>query len=258
MNESLCQDLLDLLDEERCRSGNPSKEEDVVREISPDGDECTIAYSHSTEHQIDAVISREVSEARLRRYRLEWKAYSHDKPGTLRDRLAAAGFEPAPAEQVLYLPISQSALSRFDNQAIEIRKVRRPEELEAVAQISRDIGRKHVESEQRRLAAMLERSPRAMSIYVAYWEGDPVACGRVYFPEQSEFAELAGGRTKTAFRQRGYYTALIGARMREALQRRRRYLRVDALPTSEPILMKRGFQYLTSTQPFVFDSTAAA
>lgn len=229
-----------------------------MREISPEGDECTITYSQSTEQEIDTVIHREILYSRERQYRLEWKTYSHDTPGILRDRLAVAGFKPEPPEQVLYLPISQYTLSRFDNRQFEIRKVRISDELEGVARISRDIGRKNVDSERRRLVALLEKSPRAMSVYVAYWKEEPVACGRIHFPERSDFAELAGGRTKKAFRRCGYYTALIGVRMREALERNRRFLRVEALPTSAPILVKRGFKYLTTTQPFVFEGPVAA
>jgi hypothetical protein len=41
--------------------------------------------------------------------------------------------------------------------------------------------------------------------------------------------------------------------MKEALERNRKYLLVDALPTSEPVLRKRGFQRLTDTQSFVYD-----
>ena len=56
----------------------------------------------------------------------------------------------------------------------------------------------------------------------------------------SEFAGIYGGNTKPEQRNRGIYTALVAARLREALVRNRRYLIVDALPTSEPILRNEG------------------
>jgi hypothetical protein len=43
-----------------------------------------------------------------------------------------------------------------------------------------------------------------MSIHVAYSEGEPVACGRLYLPPRSAFGELAGGRTKSSHRNRGF------------------------------------------------------
>jgi predicted GNAT family acetyltransferase len=62
---------------------------------------------------------------------------------------------------------------------------------------------------------------------------------------------LAGGRTSPAYRRRGLFTAVVGARLREAAARGRTHVFVDALPTSEPILLRRGFEFVALTQPFV-------
>jgi hypothetical protein len=59
-----------------------------------------------------------------------------------------------------------------------------------VAAISREIGRTNVEEEQGRLALALRDTPDQMSVHVAYIDGEPVACGRIYFKENSDFAEL--------------------------------------------------------------------
>ncbi len=37
------------------------------------------------------------------------------------------------------------------------------------------------------------------------------------------------------------------------MARNRTHAFVDALPTSEPILLKRGFQFVTHTQPFMYE-----
>ena len=248
----MSEDFLKRLDAERRKAGQPSPRGDVVRSLSPTGAECVIVYSHCAAEDLDEAIRAEIALAEAHRYALEWKVYGHDTPPTLKDRLLAAGFEPGPMESLMVIPVNPETLAAFGAPAYDIRRIHDAEGLEDIAAISREIGRKNVEVEQSRLARTLEETPGEMSVYVAYHEGEPVACARVYFTENSEFAEMCGGRTKTAYRNRGLYTALVAARLREALERHRRYLFVDALPTSEPILRKRGFQLVTQTQPFVY------
>jgi hypothetical protein len=244
-------DLLRRLDLERRTAGEPSAGGEVVREMSSDGSECTIVHSTCNTGNIAEVIRQEMARARAGKYRLEWKVYGHDQPPDLKERLVAAGFVAEPAEVVMILPVTDEALRAFAAPAYDIRRVHDDKGLDDVAEISREIGRTNVESERTRLARTLQRKPSPMSVYVAYLGGVPVACGRIYFNEGSEFADLSGGRTRTTHRHRGLYTALVAARLEEALERKRKFLLVDALPTSEPVLRKRGFQRLIDTQPFV-------
>jgi hypothetical protein len=245
-------DLLRRLDFERRNDGEPSIKGDVIRERSPDGSECLIVYSHCMPEALDEAIRGEISLAETRKYTLEWKVYSHDSPPNLKDALLAAGFVPMPVESLMVLPVNEETLEAFDAPAYEIKRISDSERLEDVVAISREIGRTNVEEERTRLALTLQNTPDQMSVYVAYVHGEAVACGRIYFKHNSEFAELCGGRTKTTHRNQGLYTALVAKRVREAFERGRKYAFVDALPTSEPILRKRGFQFLAFTQPFVY------
>src|SRR5512144_84120 len=104
-------DILVSLDRDRRAAGEPSARGHLVREHSPDGTECRIAYSHCTAEEIDGVIRDEMSRADSGGYTLEWKLYDHDTPPGLADRLLAAGFEPDDEESVLVLPVSDSALA---------------------------------------------------------------------------------------------------------------------------------------------------
>jgi hypothetical protein len=246
-------EMLKRLDFERLTIGERSVRGDVVREHSLDGSECLIVYSHcATAQQADEVIHNEISIAEERKYILEWKVYDHDTPSNLKDRLLAAGFEAGPVESLMVLPVKEEALAAFEAPAYDLKHIDDPADLDEVAAISREIGRTKVDDEKSRLAFTLGKAPEQMSIYVAYIDGEAVACGRIHFKENSQFAELCGGRTKTTYRNRGLYTALVAARLKEALERNREYIVVDALPTSEPILRKRGFQFVTHTQPFVY------
>jgi hypothetical protein len=253
VNAIVTADLLSRLDRERRASGELSARGNVVREFLPDGSECRIVHAHCTADEIENVIRDEISRADARNYTLEWKVYGHDGPPNLRDSLLAAGFEPGDLESLLVLAVNETTVAALDAPAYEIKRVRDAEGLNAVAEISREIGRRNVEEEQHRLAEILRDTPDEMSVHVAYVDGEPAACGRINFGENSDFAELAGGRTKTIHRNRGLFTALVASRLREARERSRTHVFVDALPTAEPILTKRGFEFLTHTQPFVYE-----
>ena len=62
---------------------------------------------------------------------------------------------------------------------------------------------------------------------------------------------LFGGFTLEAHRGRGLYRATVAERARDALRLGARHLRVDALPTSEPILQRLGFVKVADTWPCV-------
>lgn len=73
--------------------------------------------------------------------------------------------------------------------------------------------------------------------------------GRLYINSASAFAGLYGGATLAAYRGRGFYRTLVAARARDATAAGARYLRVDALPTSRPILERMGFFWIADTWP---------
>ena len=93
--------------------------------------------------------------------------------------------------------------------------------------------------------------PRPIEAVVA-WAGDvAVSAGRVEFHEGTDFASLWGGGTLPDWRGRGVFRALVGHRATLARDRGYRYLQVDALPTSRPILERMGFHPLAETTPWV-------
>ncbi|MET8327363.1 GNAT family N-acetyltransferase [Streptomyces sp. NPDC005181] len=246
-------DILADLDAERLASGEPAGRGGVVREYAADGSECRIVFSRLSLEDADDVIREEMALARDGGYTLEWKLYGHDVPSGLDERLLAAGFEADDTEQVLVLPVNEATLETFKAPGYDVRRIHDEAGLADYAEIAREIGRKNPEEEKKQLAAVLLEAPDSMSVHIAYVEGEPVACGRIYFKEGSGYAELAGGRTKTTHRKRGLFTAVVGARLTEAHERGRALVFTDALPTSEPILRKRGFRVVTSTQPFVYE-----
>ena len=100
-----------------------------------------------------------------------------------------------------------------------------------------------------RLRWELTNYPDYMSLYGAYVDNALVASSRINYPMNSNFASLWGGGTLEAYRGRGIYTALVAARVQEAIQRGRRFLTIDASPMSRPIVEKLGFVKICMSTP---------
>ena len=163
---------------------------------------------------------------------VEWKYYSHDGP-ELRERLLAAGLEPEDEETVV---VAEAASIAPPPEDVELRED--PDALLDLAQ--RVFGRSHGSFPQNAVPV------------VAYVDGEPVSSGRVDLDPGVEFAGLFGGVTLPEFRGRGLYRATVARRAELARAAGYRWLYVDALPTSRPILERLGFVAITTTTPFVF------
>ncbi len=249
-------DILRQLDWERPNIVYPGvtrhAEMGLVRDLSDDGESATIIYSYCDEDQLDQTIAKQIGLAQAGGYELEWKLYGHDQPASLAERLATGGFVAGDKEAFLVLPIDRSSLERLGEIGADVRRITDPKELDDTKLIYDETLGARFDSMFAHHRFILEKHPESLSIYVAYVDGEPASCGRTYFHEQSQFAGLYGGTTRSKFQKRGLFTQIVAARLREAFSRSVPYAFVDALPTSEPILRKRGFEIATYTQPFTF------
>jgi hypothetical protein len=242
--------LLEILDSVRRLSGTSADGSGLYREWSPDRSECRILFSKMSHSDLAVAVYDELAKARAGGYSLEWKVYAHDDAAGLTEILADAGFEAGDVEAVLILDLNTADWRRFAKPIYETRTVCDDRGMLDVAAISRQIGRQDALAETNRLSTMLRERPEGLTIHVAYLDNEPVSSGRIHYGLSSDVAELAGGRTVHAYRRRGLFSSVIAARLLEAAARGCRYVLVDALPTSEPILAKFGFAAVTSTQPF--------
>jgi len=166
---------------------------------------------------------------------VEWKYYSHDGP-ELRERLLAAGLEPDDEETVV---VAEAASILPPPDDVELR-----EDVEAFNDLAtRVFGRSH-------------GFPENAVPVVAYVDGAPASGGRVDVYPDVDFAGLFGGVTLPEYRRRGLYRATVARRAEIARERGYRWLYVDALPTSRPILERLGFVAITTTTPFTLPSAA--
>jgi GNAT superfamily N-acetyltransferase len=214
----------------------------VVRHVDVLARAGMVIYSDLTADTADAAIRQQMDFFQSLDQDFEWKAFGHDQPADLVQRLAAHGFAVDNTEAVLVLDLAQA---RAVASSHEVKRVQHPDDLRDVARIKQRIDGQNHQDRVDRLAYQMTHAPDYLSVYVAYVDASPAACAWIRFPADSVFASLWGGATIPELRGRGIYTALLQARLNEATQRHYRYVTVDAGPMSRPILEKHGFKLLT-------------
>ncbi len=221
----------------------------ITRQVADDGAWAAVVWSDLSPADADQVIAAELARAGGAWF--EWKQYAHDRPADLADRLTAAGLEADPAETVLVAELATLHLPVEAPPGVRLAVVDDEAGLSAMLDVSLAVfGEVHPGTRDAVLRS-LAHEPRPIEAVVA-WAGEaPVSAGRVEFHEGTEFASLWGGGTLPDWRGRGVFTALVAWRAERARERGYRFLQVDAMPTSRPILERLGFVPLVETTPWM-------
>ncbi len=252
MNES---SILRLFDQER----QSIEDRDVtliqtrytVRAIGPKNSWAGIAYYSFSSEETERVINGEIEFFEKLGLEFEWKVYSHDQPKGLLAELGCRGFRIGEEEALVIgdLRETRPGLERSATPGIRVSPVVDEQGVTDYIAVESTLW---PESKKMRdqLLAMLKEPEQRNIAFVAYEEEKPIGCGRVTIPRESRFAGLWGGAVLPDFRGKGVYRALLSARINhvsrfDSVQ----YLRVDALPTTRPILEKYGFRQISSTWP---------
>ena len=215
-----------------------------------------VLYAHLDPATAADVIAREARYFRDSGREVEWKLYGHDRPENLPELLGDAGFVPGPTETLVVRELSPAEPVPPPLPDLEVRAIRNAADWTDARRASErafGAGEGWREEEFARHAS----DPGWVAL-VAYWGGLPVASARLEMPPGRPFAGLWGGGTVPEFRGRGIYRALVAARAEIARKAGYRFLTVDALPTSRPILERLGFVPLTTTTPWVLRAAGPA
>jgi GNAT superfamily N-acetyltransferase len=230
----------------------------VVRELGTAGSWATIVYSDFDAADATSVIEREVAHFAARRRELEWKVFAHDRPAGLHEILARHGFLVGEVEDTLVLDLAQCPPRLLEPPpGFDVRRVMSLDLLADARAVWEAVFEKTFAFTAGEIAEALARGDDRTAAFVAYADGAPVSAGRCTFADASEFGGLWTGATLPAHRGRGYYRAVVAARVAEAARRGRRYLTTDARATSRPILLRWGFTPLTTTWPCEWKPTAS-
>lgn len=249
--------VLALLDDERRTLFPRGAEGDLLPHVTrvrgDGGDWHQIAFSALSDENADAVIAGEVAHYRALATSVEWTAYAHDRPADLLERLARHGFTIGEREAVMVLDTKQRPEWLDAPPAHRVIAVEDAEQLRAYAALARQIRGDDHAPIVRELEARLAEGSREHVAYIAFDEGVPACIARLHTHPASAFGGLYGASTLEGHRGRGLYRATVTRRVADAILAGARYARVDALPTSQPILERLGFEALTHAWPCVLE-----
>lgn len=206
----------------------------------------------------DAAIARQVAFFTALGRSVEWKTYSYDPPADLGDRLTRAGFVGGPDEAVMLGDLT--VLAALDTTVADgtcLRPISDEADFERFGRLAELVWGPESRMVTERVRDRWLQTPEECAVFVVQDErsGDFVAKAWVDLGRDTVFAGLWGGTTHPLWRGRGLYRALLAARARWALERAGRYCRVDALPTSEPILTALGLRRVATTVPYTLTPT---
>jgi len=211
--------------------------DDQVRRPGADEDGIRSGDDWATVVWLPRDVERAVARLRDLPGHKEWKLYGHD-PAWLPGRLQRLGLEPEDEEAVMVIDAAALPAPPAD--------VEHRDDPDAFVELAAKVfGERH-------------ELPANAAAVVAVIDGTPVSGGRVDLEPDTEFAGLYGGVTLPEYRGRGLYRATVLKRAEIARARGYRWLFVDALPTSRPILEWIGFTQVTTTTPYVFGRDPAA
>lgn len=230
----------DLIIPDMCRESTP----EVVRYIRPAPGMSMILHSHLDAQNALPVIKSEIQYFSSRNLPFSWKVYDYDTPPSLLEILTREGFTPDPPDALMIFDTAEVEQNRFPSTEHILCRIDE-DRLVDVAQVLESVWGGNFDWIFQRLGAHL-RIPGYISIFVAYIENQPGCAGWTYYPPGSEFASLWGGSTIPALRSRGLYSAVLEARIQEAVSRGIRYLVTDASPMSKPVLEHFGFFQLAT------------
>ncbi|MEW6548283.1 MAG: GNAT family N-acetyltransferase [Spirochaetota bacterium] len=250
------QEILALYDEhERINASFPHFRRQAgahtVRLVDEGGGAGVVVYSRLDERIADSAIQEEVEYFKRLGVGFEWKLYSHDRPGDLKERLAGHGFSIGEEEAVMALDLSRLPGELAAPPAVDIRRLGGEAGFEDFFALNKTLwpGDEGLEDWLKALKKTALEEPDRVGVYVAYVDGKPVCSARIDLPPSSPFASLWGGATLPEYRRRGIYTAVLALRAQEAIARGYRFLTIDASPMSRPIVARLGFSLLSLTYP---------
>ncbi|MFJ6388287.1 GNAT family N-acetyltransferase [Streptomyces sp. NPDC091972] len=224
----------------------------VVRQVAAEHGWNGVVWSGLDASSADAAIAEQIAYYTGLGREFEWKLYGHDLPVDLGQRLRAAGFTPEPEETLMIAEVADLTLDVEPPEGVRFLPVTDRAGVDLVADVHEKAFGTDSSRLRHQLLARLRDDPDTVVAVVALAGDVPVSAARMELVPGTRFAGLWGGGTVEGWRGRGIYRALVAHRARAAMERGYRYLQVDAMATSRPILERLGFEPLTITQPHVY------
>ncbi|MEV7771006.1 GNAT family N-acetyltransferase [Kitasatospora sp. NPDC086791] len=255
-------EVLALFDDRIRRNARPDgpgvrveRDSAVVRQVGGPGDWNGVVWSGLDEaaaDAADAAIAEQVRHFTALGLEFEWKAYSHDRPADLGERLRAAGFTPGPDEALMIARIADLPTEVVLPEGVRLHAVTDPAGVDLMVEAHAQAFGADLPGLRGRMLDHLRHGTGTVGMVVALAGDRPVSAARMELNPGTGFAGLWGGGTVPDWRGRGIYRALVAHRARLAADLGYHYLQVDASEDSRPILQRLGFARLSTTTPYVY------
>ena len=222
---------------------------DVVRFILQAPGMNFVAFTFANEPNLASVIDPELEYFAPMNQPFTWKVYDHDLLPSLETKLIERNFvsDDDPAT-VMVLDVNHAPAYLFEPAPMDIRRVTDRDGLNDIIHVLDGVYGGHNSWVNERMGGHLQ-TPGYLSIYASYVDDEPVSVAWSYFP-RGHFATLFGGSTLTEYRGRGLYTALLSVRLKEIRERGYPFAIVETESMSKPIVIKHGFQHLTTVYDY--------
>lgn len=224
----------------------------MVRQVADAHGWNGVVWSDLDEAGADAAIAEQIAHYSGLGHEFEWKLYGHDLPVDLGQRLRDAGFSALPEETLMIAEVADLTLDIEPPEGIRILPVTDRAGVDLVADVHEKAFGTDSSRLRHQLLARLTDDPDSVVAVVALAGDVPVSAARMEMVPGTRFAGLWGGGTVEGWRGKGIYRALVAHRARAAVDRGYRYLQVDAMSASRPVLERLGFEPLTTTTPYVY------
>ncbi|MFN2321114.1 MAG: GNAT family N-acetyltransferase [Dermatophilaceae bacterium] len=207
----------------------------------------------------DLAIRRQVEFFSQRGQSVEWKTYAYDQPADLPERLRAYGFVPDQTEALLLGAAERLAEPVVLSDRYALRTLVGDAEWGQVGALDEALFGSGRSQWSRLLRAEETADPLHIRSVVVLEQdsGGLVGHAVLRLVEGTDVAGLWGGKVHPDHRGQGLYRAMTSLRAQWAIEAGHRICRVDALPTSRPILERLGMVQVTTTTPCVLSPSPA-
>ncbi|MFI9050964.1 GNAT family N-acetyltransferase [Streptomyces sp. NPDC053427] len=203
--------------------------------------------------ELDAFIAAQRDHFAALGQPVEWKYHGHDLPADLPERLRAAGFTPGERETVVIGEAATAAAEPRLPEGVRLREVSTGAGFARIRALAEEVWGGDWSWLPPAMTEWVSGADDPCTVLaVESPDGEVVSAAWARFHTGTDFASLWGGATLPGWRGRGLYRTLVGARAALAVRRGFRYVQVDALETSRPILARLGLVPAATTTPYIW------
>jgi hypothetical protein len=228
----------------------------VIRRLArPGHDGSGIFWSELDSGSARSIIAAQRDFFAGRGERFEWKLFDYDQPANLAELLTEAGFVADEPESLMVAESAEIAAALGSARlpaGVRLERITDSAGVDTLIGVHERVFGHDDSALRESLLAQLATAPDRTDMILALAGTEAVCAARIEYVAGTDFAGLWGGGTVPGWRRRGIYRALVGYRARLAIQRRYRYLTVDASAESRPILERTGFRCAAVTTPYMW------